>query len=439
PVTTAGRLMAKRGHGKASFSNLQDETSAIQLYAKLDELGETTYELYRSLDVGDIIGLTGTAFYTHTGELTLKVTGLTLLAKALNPLPEKYHGLQDKEIRYRKRHLDLIMNKDVRDLFIQRSRILTFIRSFLNDRGFMEIESPVLHSLAGGAAARPFITHHNALDTKLYLRIALELHLKRLIVGGFEKVFEIGRVFRNEGISYKHNPEYTLLELYQAYADYRDMMSLMEDILSSLAKTITGDFKVLYGDTVLDFTPPFKRITMRDAIKQYTDIDIEGKTFDALRKAILAKKIEINPAFTSIGQLIMLLYDEAVEDHLIQPTFVIDYPLETSPLAKKHRDNPLLVERFELIVNTLEISNAFSELTDPVDQRERFVEQLKQREAGDDEAHVMDTDFVETLEAGMPPTGGLGIGIDRVVMLLTNSPSIRDVLLFPHLRPRTDD
>lgn len=435
-LVTAGRLVTKRGHGKASFGHLQDESGQLQIYTKLDNVGDDLYNLYRVLDMGDIIGVSGVAFITHTGELTLRVQHFTLLSKALNPLPEKFHGLSDRELRYRKRYVDLIANPDVMEVFRKRSAIISFIRRFLEDRGFMEVETPVLHTMAGGAAAKPFITHHNALDMRQYLRIALELHLKRLIVGGFEKVFEIGRVFRNEGISYKHNPEYTLLELYQAYADVNDMMELMETLLSSAAKAITGNTVVKYGDVTLDFTPPFKRWPMSEAIHKYSGIDIEGKDFAAIVAAMKETKIPVDPMHTSRGQLIMYLYDEYVEDHLIQPTFIIDYPIETSPLAKKHRSKEGLVERFELIVNTLEISNAFTELNDPVDQHERFVDQLKQKEAGDEEAHGMDTDFVEALEQGMPPTGGLGIGIDRVVMLLTNSQSIRDVLLFPHLKQK---
>ncbi|MDD5455512.1 MAG: lysine--tRNA ligase [Candidatus Margulisbacteria bacterium] len=433
-VSTAGRIIAKRGHGKASFGNICDESGKIQIYFKQDVLGDEKYALSQNLDVGDIVGVSGELFITHTGELTIKIQDFVLLSKALNPLPEKYHGLHDKELRYRKRYLDLIANPDVKDIFSKRSKIMAFIRKFLTDLNFIEVETPVLHTLAGGASAKPFITYHNALDMNLYLRIALELHLKRLIVGGFEKVFEIGRVFRNEGISFKHNPEYTLLELYQAYADYNDMMSLMENLLSALAKEITGEYKIKYGDNELDFTPPFPRFTMQDIVKKHSGIDIIKTDFKGLTKLIKEKHIEIPDNYTSKGQLINLLYDKLVEPKLIQPTFVIDYPAETSPLAKRHRKDDSLVERFELIVNSLEIANAFSELNDPIDQRQRFEDQLKQREAGDEEAHMMDNDFVESLEYGMPPTGGLGIGIDRVVMLLTNSPSIRDVIFFPHLK-----
>ena len=437
-VKTAGRLVAKRGHGKASFANIADFSSTIQLYSKEDTLGEETYTAYKTLDIGDTIGITGDLFITHTGELTIRVTAFTLLSKALNPLPEKFHGLQDKELRYRKRYLDLIANPSVKSVFVTRSKILSFIRSFLEEKCFLEVETPVLHTMAGGAAAKPFFTHHNALDMQLTLRIALELHLKRLIVGGFERVFEIGRVFRNEGISYKHNPEYTLLELYQAYADYHDMMALIEELLGALAMKLHGSYEIPYGDKVLNFKAPFARYTMAEVILKYSGVDISKHDFESLKKEIIKLHISIPDDYTAKGQLITLLYDKHVEDNLIQPTFIIDYPIETSPLAKKHRDNPALVERFELIVSTLEIANAFSELNDPIDQHERFTEQLKQKEAGDEEAHGMDSDFVEALEYGMPPTGGLGIGIDRVIMLMTNSQSIRDVLLFPHLKNRPE-
>lgn len=433
-VVTAGRIIARRGHGKASFGNIADASGAMQIYARKDVIGEEDYAIYATLDVGDIIGVTGTPFLTNTGELTIKISSFTLLSKSLNPLPEKFHGLQDKELRYRKRYLDLISNPEIKDVFKKRSQIISSIRRYLEDQEFMEVETPVLHPIAGGASAKPFITHHNALDMKFYLRIALELHLKRLIVGGFEKVYEIGRVFRNEGISYKHNPEYTLLELYQAYADYKDMMTLTENLLGSLAKELTGSYKVPYGEVELDFKPPFARMTMASVIEKYSGIDINKHDFKSLKKELEKKNISVDETYTSKGQLINLVYDKKVEQNIIQPTFITDYPLETSPLAKKHRDNPEIVERFELIINTMEIANAFSELNDPVDQKKRFEDQLKQREAGDEEAHMMDEDFIESLEYGMPPTGGLGIGIDRIVMLLTNCQSIRDVLLFPHMR-----
>jgi len=434
-VSIAGRLIAKRGHGKASFANLLDGSGAMQLYFKQDILGEEQMEMVHKLDIGDILGIKGPVFRTHKGELSIRVEEFSLLTKSLNPLPEKFHGLQDKELRYRQRYVDLIANPEVRETFKNRSKIIRLIRNYLDSKNFMEVETPVLQPIYGGAAAKPFITHHNALDMDLYLRIALELHLKRLIVGGFERVYEISRVFRNEGVSYKHNPEYTLLELYQAYVDYHEMMKVAEDIVSTSIKEINGSYKINYQGTDLDFTPPFDRITMHEVIKKYAKIDINKP----LKEIIPAAKnlgLEFDDLVITKGQLINLIYDKSVEHHLVRPTFVYDYQLETSPLAKPHRDNPELVERFELIVNGMEIANAFSELNDPIDQRARLEEQVAQREAGDEEANMMDEDFVTSLEYGMPPTGGLGIGIDRVVMLATNSASIRDVILFPHMRTK---
>jgi len=428
----AGRLIARRGHGKACFANILDQTGKIQLYAKQDVLGEEKYKAFEKLDIGDIVGIKGVPFRTHKGELSLRLTDLTLLTKSLHPLPEKFHGLTDKELRYRKRYVDLIANPEIRETFLIRSKIISFIRRYLENKNFMEVETPILNPIAGGATARPFITHHNALDMDLFMRIAPELYLKRIIVGGFEKVFEIGRVFRNEGISYKHNPEYTLLELYEAYADYYDIMNLTENILSSALMEVKGTMQFTYQGVDLDFKPPFCRMTMTDAVKKYTGIDID-QPLESIKKQALAKKVEVTADLTK-GQTINMIYDELVEHHLIQPTFILDYPIETSPLAKKKRDNDKLVERFELIVNGMEIANAFSELNDPIDQRERFLEQVKEREAGDEEAQMMDTNYVEALEYGMPPTGGLGIGIDRIVMLFTDSASIRDVIFFPHMR-----
>lgn len=430
-VKTAGRLVAKRGHGKASFANLMDESGKIQIYARLDVLGEDLFSQFMDLDIGDIIGIEGQPFVTKRGELSLRLTNVELLTKSLLPLPEKYHGLQDKETRYRKRYIDLIANENVKQAFKIRSRTISDIRHFLEDKEFMEVETPVLQHIYGGAAARPFQTHHNSLDQNLYLRISLELPLKRLIVGGYEKVFEIGRVFRNEGISYKHNPEYTLLELYQAYSDYNDIMKLTEELVSSLVKKHTGSYKLTYQEKEIDFTPPFKRLTLADAIKTYANIDINDK------ELLIRKAKEVSPHIntkSSIGELINTVYDKYVEHHLVEPTFITDYPWETSPLAKRKRDNQNLVERFELIVNGMEIANAFSELNDPIDQLHRFEDQQKAKEAGDEEAHQMDNDYIEALKYGMPPTGGLGIGIDRIVMLLTNSHSIRDVLFFPHMK-----
>jgi lysyl-tRNA synthetase, class II len=431
-VILAGRIMTRRGHGKASFAHIQDESGKIQIYAKLDVMGQQKYEIFDKLDMGDFIGVKGHVFKTRTGETTIRVTDFELLSKSLHPLPEKWHGLTDKELRYRERYVDLIVNHDVKDVFVKRSRIITEVRNFLIAKGYLEVETPVLHIQPGGAAARPFETYHNALDMDLYLRIALELHLKRLIVGGFERVFEIGRVFRNEGISFKHNPEYTMLELYQAYADYNDIMKLTEDMVSSIAEKVLGTTKVKFKDIDIDFKPPWPRITLHDALKMHAGIDIN--TDEKGLRAIAKQKGLEGYMELPVGKIINLLYDTFVEAKLIQPTFIIDYPVETSPLAKRKRDNPLLVERFEVIVAGMELANAFSELNDPVDQRERFQEQVEARKAGDDEAESMDEDFLRALEYGMPPTGGLGVGIDRLVMLLTGQPSIRDVILFPHMR-----
>ncbi len=436
-VSIAGRIMAKRGHGKATFGNVMDEHGAIQYYANLNQLGQESFDRLLHLDVGDIIGIQGPLFRSKAGELSIKIESYELLTKSLHPLPEKYHGLQDKEIRYRQRYIDLIANVEVKETFKQRSAIIASIRQWLWADGFMEVETPVLHHIYGGAAARPFKTFHNDLGQDLYLRIALELHLKRLIVGGYEKIFEIGRVFRNEGVSYKHNPEYTLLELYQAYADYNDVMTLTENLLSSLVKAKTGSFTLIYQGQSIDFAPPFRRLTLHQALLDYAQVDSNAPLEDLKVKAKqLGLDVTDNP---HRGALIQYIYDKKVEDHLIEPTFILDYPWETSPLAKRKRDNPELVERFELIVNGMELANAFSELNDPVDQYERFVDQIKAKESGYEDAHQMDEDFVEALKYGMPPTGGLGIGIDRVVMLLTDSASIRDVICFPHLKTHVKD
>ncbi len=431
-LSIAGRIMAKRGHGKALFGNIQDESGSIQYYANIDTLGEVVYNRFLRFDVGDFIGITGIPFRSKRGELSIKILTIELLTKSLHPLPEKYHGLQDKELRYRQRYVDLIANPEVRAVFKQRSRILFELRQFLHADSFMEVETPVLHSIYGGAAARPFKTFHNELDQHLYLRIALELHLKRLIVGGFEKIFEIGRVFRNEGVSYKHNPEYTLMELYQAYADYHDMMALTEKMIRHLVITITGASTLDYQGVSIDFSMPFRRLTLSAALQEYADVPSDSDNSILTEKA---KSLGLDVSQKPLrGQLIQFIYDKLVEPMLIQPTFIIDYPWETSPLAKRKRDNPQLVERFELIINGMEIANAFSELNDPIDQHERFMDQAKAKQAGFEDAHEMDEDFVEALKYGMPPTGGLGIGIDRVVMLLTDSASIRDVLFFPHMR-----
>ncbi|MDN5323518.1 MAG: lysyl-tRNA synthetase, class [Clostridia bacterium] len=435
-VVVAGRLMSKRGHGKAGFANLQDVSGQVQIYSRLNDVGEEAHDLFKKADIGDILGVKGTVFITQKGETTIAVKELTLLTKSLRPLPEKFHGLKDVELRYRQRYVDLIMNPDVKNTFILRSKIIKAMREYLDKKGFLEVETPTLHAIAGGAAARPFITHHNALDIDLYMRIALELHLKRLIVGGLERVYEIGRVFRNEGISTKHNPEFTMMELYQAYADYHDMMSLTEEMIAYIAEKCLGTTKIIYEDTEIDLTPPWTRITMVDAVKKYAGVDFkEIETDEEAREVARKLNISVSKDATK-GSILNEIFEETVEPHLVQPTFILDYPIEVSPLAKRKEEDPNFTYRFEAFIVCRETANAFSELNDPIDQKERFLKQVEQREKGDDEAHMMDEDFVRALEYGMPPTGGLGIGIDRLIMLLTNSPSIRDVILFPTLRPR---
>ncbi|MFH1541930.1 MAG: lysine--tRNA ligase [bacterium] len=432
-VSVAGRIMTKRGHGKASFATIQDQSGRIQIYVRQDVIGEEKYDIYRKLDMGDIIGVKGHVFKTKTGEVTVRVEEFTILCKSLHPLPEKWHGLQDKELRYRERYVDLIVNSEVRDVFQKRSQIVSLFRKILEAKGFLEVDTPILQVLQGGAAAKPFKTHHEALDMPLFMRIAPELYLKRLIVGGFEKVFEMGRVFRNEGISYKHNPEFTIIEIYQAYADYNDVMKLTEEMIVTACQEVNGTLKIKFKEEEIDLTPPWKKISLTDALKEY-GVDIEGKSEKEVRA--LAKKKGIEEADEiGFGKLINTLYDKFVEANLRQPTFIIDHPIETSPLAKKHRSKEGHVERFELIIAGMELANAFSELNDPIDQKERFTKQAELKAAGDDEAESMDEDFLRALEYGMPPTGGLGIGIDRLVMILTDQPSIRDVILFPHMRP----
>ena len=434
-VTIAGRLMAKRGHGKASFCDLQDMYGRIQIYVKMDEVGAESYEEFKKYDVGDIIGIKGTVFKTHMGEISIKVKEITLLSKSLRPLPEKYHGLKDMDLRYRQRYVDLIMNNDVKETFFKRSAIIKGIRSYLDERGYLEVDTPILNTIAGGAAARPFITHHNTLDIDMYLRIAPELYLKRLIVGGFHKVYEMGRLFRNEGMDIKHNPEFTTIELYSAYEDYHDMMDITEGMISTLAKDICGDTKIDYQGTMIDLTPGWKRISMIDAIKEVTGADFNNANTDEEAIA-LAKSVGVEVEGTPVrGHVINLVFEEKVEETLIQPTFIIDYPIEISPLTKKKPSDPRLLERFELLIGGREYANAYSELNDPIDQKERFMMQMAEREAGNEEANMIDEDFVQSLEYGMPPTGGLGIGVDRLIMLLTNSYSIRDVLLFPTMKP----
>lgn len=435
-VSLAGRIMAKRGHGKAGFANIQDGTGQVQIYARLNDLGQETYELFKGLDIGDIVGVRGAVFKTRMGEVTVAVKELTLLAKSLRPLPEKWHGLKDVDLRYRQRYVDLIVNPEVKETFVFRSKIVRAIRNYLVQRDFLEVETPMMHPIAGGAAARPFITHHNALDMDLYLRIAPELYLKRLIVGGFEKVFEINRNFRNEGISTKHNPEFTMLELYQAYADYNDMMDLAEGLIATVALEVFGKTNIQYQGKEINFERPWERLPMLEAVKRYSGVDFEAvDSAAAARQAVKGLGVDVEKT-DGWGDILNKVFEEKVEPNLIQPTFITDYPIEISPLAKKKEDQPGLTYRFELFINGWEMANAFSELNDPLDQRERFLRQLDKRKAGNDEAHMMDEDYITALEYGMPPAGGLGIGIDRLIMLLTDSPSIRDVILFPLMRPR---
>ncbi|MGM0838740.1 MAG: lysine--tRNA ligase [Bacillota bacterium] len=435
-VTIAGRIMTKRGKGKAGFAHIQDLTGQIQLYIRKDAVGDDAYEIFNSADIGDIVGVTGMIFKTKVGELSIKATSFELLTKALRPLPEKYHGLKDVEQRYRQRYLDLITNPESKETFIARSKIIQAMRRYLDDHGYLEVETPMMHSIAGGASARPFITHHNTLDMTLYMRIAIELHLKRLIVGGLEKVYEIGRVFRNEGVSTRHNPEFTMIELYEAYADYNDIMNLTENLIAHIAKEVLGSTKVMYADTEVDLTPQWKRLHMADAVKEATGVDFWQQMTDEEAHA-LAKEHGIQVTeHMQFGHILNEFFEQKVEETLIQPTFIYGHPVEISPLAKKNAEDPRFTDRFELFIVGREHANAFTELNDPIDQKERFEAQLKEKEQGNDEAHEMDHDFIEALEYGMPPTGGLGIGIDRIVMLLTNSPSIRDVLLFPQMRHR---
>ncbi|MFD2628027.1 lysine--tRNA ligase [Oceanobacillus kapialis] len=433
-VTIAGRMMTKRGKGKAGFAHIQDLSGQIQLYVRKDAIGEEAYEIFQSTDLGDIVGVTGVMFKTNVGELSVKATEFHLLTKSLRPLPEKYHGLKDIEQRYRQRYLDLITNLDSRETFVLRSKIIQSMRRYLDGQGFLEVETPMMHGIPGGASARPFETHHNALDIPLYMRIAIELHLKRLIVGGLEKVYEIGRVFRNEGVSTRHNPEFTMIELYEAYADYKDIMALTESLIAHIAKEVLGTTKVIYGEEEVDLEPAWKRVHMVDAVKEATGVDFWKEMSDEEARG-LAKEhgIEITDTM-SFGHVVNEFFEQKVEETLIQPTFIYGHPVAISPLAKKNPEDERFTDRFELFIVGREHANAFSELNDPIDQRERFEAQVKERAEGNDEAHLMDEDFLEALEYGMPPTGGLGIGIDRLVMLLTNAPSIRDVLLFPQMR-----
>ena len=435
-VSVAGRLMSKRGMGKVSFCDLQDKTGRIQIYARKDEMDEDNYDHFKKYDIGDIVGVKGEVFRTQRGEMSVRAREITLLSKSLRPLPEKFHGLTDKEIRYRQRYVDLIMNPESKRNFEIRSRFVAYLRRYLDDLGFMEVETPVLSPIAGGANARPFITHHNAQDIDMYMRIATELHLKRLIVGGMERVYEVGRIFRNEGMDTKHNPEFTTVELYEAYADFNDMMDLFEDFLSSAAQKILGTYEVTWQGEKINLAPGWRRLTMAEAVKEYLGVDFMAITDDA--EAVAAAKsvgIDMDGVEPTWGHALYECFDQKIEGMLIQPTFITMHPVDVSPLAKRSPKDPRLTERFELFICRSEMGNAFSELNDPIDQKERFQKQVELRAKGDDEAGMMDEDYIDALEYGLPPTGGLGIGIDRCVMLLTGSDSIRDVILFPTMKP----
>ena len=437
PVSLAGRLMSKRGMGKVSFCDLQDKSGRIQLYARKDEMGEEEYNRFKKLDIGDIVGVKGVVFRTQRGEMSVRCEQVTLLSKSLLPLPEKFHGLTNTELRYRQRYVDLIVNPDVKRNFVVRSQFIKHVRDFMDGRGFMEVETPVLNTISGGATARPFITHHNTLDIDMFMRIATELPLKRLIVGGMDRVYEIGRIFRNEGMDPKHNPEFTTIELYQAYADFNDMMDLFEDLLSSAAQKILGTYQVQWQGEDIDLTPGWPRMPMHEAVKEYCGVDFMAISSD--EEAVAAAKaigVELpETADKTWGNALYECFDQRVEEKLIQPTFITMHPVDVSPLAKRSPKDPRLTERFELFICRSEMGNAFSELNDPIDQRQRFQKQVELRDKGDDEAGMMDEDFITALEYGLPPTGGLGIGIDRCVMMLTNSDSIREVILFPTMKP----
>ena len=436
PVTIAGRLMSKRGMGKVSFCDLQDKSGRIQLYARKDEMDEADYNEFKKYDIGDLVGVEGEVFRTQRGEMSVRCKQVTLLSKSLRPLPEKFHGLQDKELRYRQRYVDLIVNPESRRNFEIRSQLVSYLRSFLDGRGYMEVETPVLNTISGGATARPFITHHNTLDIDMYMRIATELHLKRLIVGGLERVYEIGRIFRNEGMDTQHNPEFTTVELYQAYADFNDMMDLFEDFLSSAAQKILGTYEVTWQGEAINLAPGWRRMTMAEAVKEYLGVDFMAIDGDA--EAVAAAKaigVDMDGVEATWGHALYECFDQKVEGLLIQPTFITMHPVDVSPLAKRSPKDPRLTERFELFICRSEMGNAFSELNDPIDQKQRFQKQVEMRAKGDEEAGMMDEDYINALEYGLPPTGGLGIGIDRCVMLLTGADSIRDVILFPTMKP----
>lgn len=435
-VTVAGRIMSKRIMGKASFCHIQDSTGQIQSYVSINDLGEESYKQFKEDDIGDIIGITGFVFKTRTGEISIHAKEVTLLTKSLRPLPEKFHGLKDTDLRYRQRYVDLIVNPEVKETFEKRAKIIKEMRRILDEKGYMEVETPILQTIAGGATAKPFITHHNSLDIDMYLRIAPELYLKRLIVGGFDKVYEIGRNFRNEGMDIKHNPEFTNMELYSAYENIDDMMAITEELISTIAKNVLGTTKITYQGVDIDLTPSWRRVTMVDIVKEITGVDFnEIETDEQAQEAAKKAGIEIDPIKTSKGDILAQFFDEKVEEKLIQPTMVYNYPIENSPLAKKVAGDSKMTQRFELFIGGREYANAFSELNDPIDQYERFLAQVKAREAGDEEANMMDTDYVNALEYGLPPTGGLGIGLDRLIMLLTDQASIRDILLFPTMKP----
>ena len=437
-VKVAGRLMSKRGQGKVMFCDLQDSTGRIQLFVKIDEMGEEEYARFKKNDIGDIVGAEGEVFKTKTGEISVRTKSIVLLSKSLLPLPEKYHGLTDKETRFRQRYVDLMVNPDVKRNFIIRSQFIKYMRSYLDNMNYVEVETPVLNTIAGGAAARPFITHHNTLDIDMFMRIATELPLKRLIIGGMDRVYEIGRIFRNEGMDPKHNPEFTTVELYQAYADFHDMMDIAEGILSGAAREILGTYELEWMGEKIDLTPGWRRLTMVDAVKEYVGIDFGAVTDDAEAVA-LANSVGVelaDAAEKTWGNALYATFDQKVEEHLIQPTFITMYPVEVSPLTKKSPTDPRVTERFELFVCHSELANAYSELNDPIDQRERFMKQVEQRERGDDETEMLDEDFLNAMEYGMPPTGGMGMGIDRCVMMLTGNDTIREVILFPTMKPQ---
>ena len=435
-VVSAGRIMAKRQMGKASFIDIQDKQGRIQCYLRQDAIGEEEYEIFLTYDIGDIVGIVGEVFKTRHGEISIKTHEIKLLSKSLQILPEKFHGLKDQDIRYRQRYVDLIVNPEVRNTFILRSKMIKEIKNFLEDRDFLEVETPILTTIAGGANARPFVTHHNTLDIDMKLRISNELFLKRLIVGGFDRVYEMGKMFRNEGMSPKHNPEFTSMELYQAYGDFNDMMELTENLIATVAQNVLGTMVIDYQGKVFDLTPPWRRLTMEDAVKEWVGEDFSKINTDEEAKAAGRKHHIEGVEKMSRGLVINALFEEYCEEYLMQPTFITHHPVEISPLAKRDPDDPRRTKRFEAFINTWEIANAFSELNDPIDQKQRFVEQQAQLDGGDDEAHPMDEDFVNALEVGLPPTGGLGIGVDRVIILLTNSPSIRDIILFPTMKPQ---